>query len=616
MLQWWRIRNNWKKPDAGDLDALKQILKNNIFGVDKHEGAVRLTFFSLSLALLDELSPKVIWENLKFDNLMEKNLIGKDFFELVNDGYFRDDFDVVIGNPPFIRELTPAARHIENVKAKDRPKLPNNHLALLFLEQSMKLCKPLAWSCLIIPAGPFLYNEKSMGFRNYFLNAYHVPQIIDFTFLSEVLFESAKFATLAIFSQNRNCLQEDLYHITVRRTKAVREKLYFELDYYDFHKVAHHDAINCKFVWKANLLGGGRLQHFLKRIESIRTFGAFLLNKKKEAGWVISEGFEIGKEKEIDQLIELKSNKKRILSKEEKEVLIKLEKKYKTADYLTGKKFLPTEAFTEKGIDKTKIRTLEQFYFRRNKEKNKSVFQGPHLLIKEGEIDNLIPIEFSNEDFSFMRQIIGIHAPNDQISELIGIKKRLKNKIYIFYIAGFSGRYMVSRATAAMKKDIESLPFPEDENELSLTEFEQILIDDVLDYMLDFRRKGELSIAEKLVTEHQLDQFADIYCKALNSVYKEFKSSKPLQTSSFICFPFYFKEEPKIPIDDFDKIEDSLYQLIQNNTNSNARIVRMMRIYEKNVIYLIKPRQVRYWLRSVAIRDADETFTDLIAQGY
>jgi hypothetical protein len=68
--------------------------------------------------------------------------------------------------------------------------------------------------------------------------------------------------------------------------------------------------------------------------------------------------------------------------------------------------------------------------------------------------------------------------------------------------------------------------------------------------------------------------------------------------------------------DNVDKLEAQLYELIQNNTNTNARIVRMLRVYENNTIYLIKPKQTRYWLRSIAIRDADDTFADLVVQGY
>jgi hypothetical protein len=31
---------------------------------------------------------------------------------------------------------------------------------------------------------------------------------------------------------------------------------------------------------------------------------------------------------------------------------------------------------------------------------------------------------------------------------------------------------------------------------------------------------------------------------------------------------------------------------------------------------MVKPNQKRYWLRSIALRDADETLVDLLGQGY
>ncbi len=615
MLHWWRIRNDWKKPGAENLDELKQILKNSIFGVDKEKEAIRLTFFSLSLALLDELSPKVIWENLKLDNLSENNLIGEDFFKLINEGFFQSDFDLVIGNPPFESRLTPEAEKIEKQRIRESPGLPDRQIALLFLDQAMSLCKSDAWLCLIMPAGPFLYNTNAIEFRRYFFKKYDIPQITDFTFLTEILFESAKVAVVAVFAQSREPLQKDLLHVTVRRTDSVKKKLYFELDHYDFHKVSYSDAVENRLVWKANLLGGGRLQHLMKRLSPIRTMGEYLDIKEKKHGWKAAEGFIIKNQKKIEKLTELKAGGN--LSPKERTILERLEKKYKTADYLTGKKTLATEGFTEQGIDESQIYILREKYFKRNREKNKNIFKGPHLLIKEGAAKNSIPVELRYDDLSFKHEIIGIYAPDDQIDELKEIERRIKNnRIYLFYLAGFSGRYMIGRATAVLKKDIESLPFPKDEKELELTPLEQILVDDVLDYMLDFRRKGEKSLIAEPVSEEQLNRFAEIYCRILNSVYKEFKPHRPIQTDSFICFPFYYKNKPEILSGKTDSLESDLYELIQNHTDMNARIVRILRIYEKNTIFLIKPKQVRYWLRSIAIRDADETFSDLVIQGY
>lgn len=617
MIHWWRIRNNWKKPDANNLKELKKILKNSIFGVDKYKEAVRLTFFSLSLALLDELSPKVIWKNLKFDNLLESNLISEDLFKLINDNFFQSDFDLVIGNPPFESELTtPDAKRIEEQKIKERPKLPDNQIALLFLEQAMNLCKEGSYLCLIMPSGPFLYNNNSVEFRQYFLSTYHVPQIIDFTFLSAILFESVNVAVAVVFAKKQDPTKEDLLHVTVRRTKPAREKLYFELDYYDFHKISYHDALENRLIWKANLLGGGRLKHLMKRFAPLRTLGDYLTEVENNNGWKIAEGFIVGNKKKIAEIVDLKANTEELSSKEI-ERLKDLEKKYKKADYLTGKNTLPTDALTEKGIDESRIDILEEKYFYRSAIKNKSIFKGPHLLIKEGVAKKSIPIAFRNDDLSFKHGILGIHAPENQIDKLLELEKRIiNNRTYLFYVTGFSGAYMIGRATAILKKDIESLPYPEDETELELTETEQILVDDVLDYMLDFRRNGEKSVGEKPVNDYQLQQFSEIYCKVLNSVYKEFQPYDPLQTNSFICFPFYYKDKPQIMTGSMDELENYLYELIQNNTSTNSRIVRMLRVYENNTIYLIKPKQTRYWLRSVAIRDADDTFADLVVQGY
>ncbi|HLP45746.1 MAG TPA: hypothetical protein VK469_07360 [Candidatus Kapabacteria bacterium] len=48
----------------------------------------------------------------------------------------------------------------------------------------------------------------------------------------------------------------------------------------------------------------------------------------------------------------------------------------------------------------------------------------------------------------------------------------------------------------------------------------------------------------------------------------------------------------------------------------HLRVIRVLPIYDKNVIFLVKPKQLRYWLSSIAVRDADETFEDLVKQGY
>lgn len=616
IIYWWRLQNNWEIPD---LATLKTLLSANIYGVDIHDEAVRLTIFSLSLALCDELSPKVIWEELKFDNLIGKNLFDKDFFELIYNKSLKQEFDLVIGNPPFFSKLnTDYAKKIEVQRQNERVKIPDTQIALLFLDQAITLCKKNALLCLIQPSGPFLYNNNSLEFRRHFLKCYNVFQIIDFTHISRVLFgANGDVATLTLFATNAPPTKKDILHITVRRTKPIKEKLYLELDKYDFHYLSKNLAMSDRLIWKSNFLGGGRIHHLINRLSHLRKLGGYLDDKQKNDGWVVREGFIVGNREEINILKRFHEGKE-IPYQFNTEKLSILKKRYKRAKYLTGKRTLPTAAFSEEGIDESKIHILDEEYFASIS--REEVFKGPRLLIKEIVGKNSIPIEFREDELSYRHRIIGIRAPKDQIDQISCLKRierRIKNnKLYLFYIAGFSGEYMINKSTSLLKEDIDNLPYPEDERELEISNIEKVLLDDVLDYMLEFRRKGENSKILKNVKPNQLNQFGELYCKILNSVYDNFKPYHPIETESFICFPFYYQERSSIEIRDLNSFEENLNKLAIQTIGKNLRITRVLRIYEDNIIYLIKPKQLRYWLKSVAIRDADETFADLVAQGY
>lgn len=613
IIDWWRIRHNWENPG---LDKLKELLKNNIFGVDIFPDAVRMTIFSLSLVLLDALSPKEIWEDLKFDNLKHNgNLFEQDFFEVIEHYKIKKELDLVIGNPPFIAIDTPSARNIEEKQKKIRPPIPDRQLALLFFEQSLAVCKPGGLNCLILPAEPFLYNYGSDKIRKYFLETFNIKQVLDFTPLREILFGSANAAVSVVFAKKEEPDLKPVLHAIFRRTKASKEKFYFELDHYDLHPVSYQDAMNCPFIWKANLLGGGRLRHLISRLSKLRKLGSYIKEKMKKEGWIFAEGFIVGNKSKINRLKEL--SLKDALPAHEAEELKRLQKQYQRADYLTGKRTLPAEALTEDGIDETQFHLSEEEFFYRKSKKNKLIFKGPHLLIREIATGNSIPIGFSDDDFSFKDSVVGIHAPVNQREELIAIEKNLKgNSVSSFCAIAFSGKHMIKRGAAIQKKDIENIPYPEDWTELELSDIEKILVKDTLEYMPDFREKGENSVLLKPVDTDQLNLFGDTFCKILNTVYDKFKPHQPMETDNYICFPIYYDQKPQLEADAPGKLENHLNKLVYKEFQKHLRVVRVLRIYDKNVIFLVKPKQLRYWLRSIAVRDADETFEDLVKQGY
>ena len=628
----WRANNNWKRPP---LESLKRILKENIFGVDIELEAVNLAMFSLSLALCDELSPIAIWDELKFDNLKNSNLFDRDFFELIEEDALPKDFDLVIGNPPFKPKLIGAAKRVEDSRKKERNieieginenvKIPGDQIALLFLDQAINLCKEKGFLCLILPSTDFLYNHNSDKFRTYFLTNFRTPQILDFTNLSGCLFGNANVSVIALFAQNQLPDEIDsIQHITIRRNHVAEERIFFELDYYDFHSIPFDGSISKSFIWKANLFGGGRLGRLLSKLNNIKpNLGKFLKDKKIDKAWRFGEGFILGDRKKIELRTKYENGE---LTEQDFDTndLKKLLKDYKPADWLTNKPFIDKDFIMPDGIDTSRIVSLDEpFFHRRREPRQNEIFCSPHIILKKVISNHKIPIDFIEEYLVFNHSLVGIHAPEEEKDELFKLYDQIKNNpTFVFHIITNSSSFGVSQknTTAIYKEDFDKLPFPsEDLDKIKLSAFEEILRDDSIEYWLDYivgLKTSNLPLF-KDVEEKDLEKFGKIFCNILNSVYEDFHAHQPIETENFICYPFYIGETPHVEFPNKENLEEHLNQLlVKENPRANLRITRIMRIYDFNIIYLIKPKQLKYWLRSVAIRDADATFADMVAQEY
>jgi hypothetical protein len=619
MIQWKAVIHYQKTgeveyPDQG---SIKRIIRNNIFGVDIEQEATLITVFSLSIALCDKLSPMEVWENLRFDDLSIENIQTKNFFQFLNE-IEAESFDLVIGNnPPFnppkgIKNTTFFKTTLLDYYVKPSYPIHDSNLALLFWDRAITLCKPQKSICLILPSGAWLYNNNAQEYRSHFLQTYDVKKVVDFTHLSDVLFHgSANVAVCATIAKNQNPSKDDLLHITVKRTNAAEKRAFFEIDHYDFHSVSYDTALANQFVWKANLLGiGNRLLRLINRLNSYQSLGEYLEIKKEESGWKFGEGYIIGHDgtKSEEELLSKKHHNSAL---------------YKKADWITDKKTVLTDEFTEHGI-KYDVETADYFSWPRNKE----IFSPPHLLIKENLGQEQIPIFFSDEYLCFKHEVIGIYAPNEHREELKRVYKNLRNYNFTFrsYLISTSGRAGITFSkTTLLKADIFSLPYPKDESDLELSQSETIIQEDVLNYLMKSGQGSNNSPLNESVNMDELGSFGEAFCTILNPIYE--KGEMSWQADSFFnfgnltAFVFRFGKQSQQPIidlsdGDFSKLE----ALVYNNTHQNARITRVVRAYlhegEHDVLILIKPSLLRYWLRSTALRDADETFVDLKRAGF
>lgn len=603
IIDWWRISiyektGEWIIPGKEHLIDLKKLLKESIFGIDIEEEAVDLAIFSLSLTLCDILSPKVIWENLRFDDL-SNNVIGADFYDWYPKNV-SEKFDLVIGNPPFI-EYSSKDNKINNFIStlKLKEEIPKIQSSLLFTTLGMKLVKKNSGLlAFILPSGPLLYNNspKPIKFRKWLFKEYNIPQIIDFTYLSNVLFKNKgnekNVAVSAFFLENKKPDEKPIYHVTIKKLKSAKERQYFEIDHYDFHEVSKIDAVNNPFVWKANLLGGGRLLPFIKKLMEFPTLGDYLKNKKVNSNWSFGVGFKNGN-------------------------------KYDKENIVLNKSTIPTDKFGEHGVKSEDIiHQFKQETFEATRKKE--IYTPPLLLIKLSIGKKTIPVYYSSSYLTYKTEVLGIHCPDKEKDLLINLKNRLyNNQLYRFYLLTTSARAGVTKSTSPVyKQDILNLPFPEYEKEIELTEFNDIIINDTLNYNLNFLGRDTGIRSLEAAQDKELTNFGIIFCKVLNSLFKTDKKSyiqeSTFITDSFICLIFrYGKENNRsVALKTNEEIEDHIAELVYNEIGTSYRINRVVKIYDEDYIYLLKPKELRYWLQSIALRDADETIVDLYKAGY
>ncbi|MGD0548774.1 MAG: N-6 DNA methylase, partial [Terracidiphilus sp.] len=576
----WRSRNEWKRPGVKVLRGLLE----KVHGIDREEGAVELAAFSLCLALCDALEPEAIRSSIKlFPQLEEKTLHHKCFFEAKELGLIKESIGVITGNPPFKSKLTtPGAERSYQHYQKTHGALPDKQLAYLFLHEAMEMVAEGGVLCMLQQYN-FLYNQGALAFQRNFISLWDVREILDFISVRG-LFQKGDADTKVIVilaEAARPSADRKILHATFRRSGRVDAEQGFDIDYYDLHWLPRQLALNSDGVWRTNLLGGGRVLAIVDRLRQIRTLECYA----QQMGWDYGEGF-----------IEGKKGKRQV------------------APHLTGKSLLPSRALSDSGIIRSKIVKVKGRLFKTAYTATR--YTPPMLLIRENM--ELTHILWTESYLTYTQQIVGFPGTKNHYHELKKLSDWLaiEKKTIAAYLALISPRLFTQKSTALQADDIYSIPYPESST-LDLSLNERILIDDIVDYYRDLIRLGEDSKAMKESGKNALDDFSAVFTQQLNAIYKE-NPLRVLEAQTWpgvICQPFAFGDD-SIDWSGAEELKGKLNTLLHEQQGINLNVTRIARIYDGRFIFLLKPDRLRYWLRSIALRDADETLADLRAQGF
>ena len=576
----WRSRNNWERPG---ISVLKRLL-TRVHGIDREEGAVELAAFSLCLALCDARKPEEIRASVKlFPGLREKSIHSGCFFEARELGKIKEKIGAVVGNPPFSSSLdTPAAQRSYDRYQEEHGALPDKQLAYLFLHESMGMIAKGGVLALLQQYN-FLYNQQSLGFRRRFIERWDVREILDFISVRGLFQKGGADTKVVVVVAEADVPRPErqILHATFRRSGRVDAEQGFDIDYYDLHWLPRELALANDGVWRSDLLGGGRVLAFADRLKKLRTLEKFA----DKQGWDYGEGFAEGA---------------RGVSR--------------PAAHIVGKPLLPSDAVTEAGIDVSAITVAANKPIEGPRSEKR--FTPPMLLVRE-HMDLHRGI-WSDHYLTYKNQLVGFCTGTAGLAELQAVDAWLgsQSRVLRAFVAAISVKLFTQKATTLSGVDILSLPYPE-RGGLKISVYEQILVDDIVDYYRDLIRLGEDSAAMKEPGFAALPGFNEIYTQQINAVYKK-NQLRALDRQTWpgaICQPFVFGKG-KVDWTGAEELKGKLDKLLREQRESGLTITRIARIYDGPCIYLLKPDRLRYWLRSVALRDADETLADLWEQGF
>lgn len=576
----WRSRNQWKRPSV---TVLKGLLKK-VHGIDLEEGAVELAAFSLCLALCDALEPETIRATIKlFPLLAGKTIHNSCFFEAKERHLIKESVGIAVGNPPFKSKLnTSGSERSYERYTKEHGLLPDRQLAYLFLHEAMELVAP-GGVLAMLQQYSFLYNQQSLNFRREFITKWDLREVLDFISIRG-LFQKGDADTKAIIVVAESGIPPEdrkILHATFRRTGRVDAEQGFDIDYYDLHWLPRKLTLTNDAVWRTGLFGGGRVMEFSDRLKQLRTIEGYA----KDHEWDFGEGYIEGKKG-----------------------------KRKKAQHLTGRPLLPSEALSERGVDRKQISTVEGTRFKSSY--TASRFTPPMVLIRE-QMD--LPHDLWTDTYlTYTQQIVGFCAPKAHLGKLRELSAWLSSgrRILQAHVALTSPGLFVQKATSIQADDVFKIPYPEP-GSLNIGSNEQILVDDIVDYYRDLIRLGDESAALTETAHEALDSFNQVFTAQINAVYKK----NPLRAlpsqiwPGVICQPFAFGSG-EVDWSQADELQHKLNELLHRQEGSALHVTRLARIYDESFIFLLKPDRLRYWLRSVALRDADETLSDLRLQGF
>ncbi|WP_430409262.1 Eco57I restriction-modification methylase domain-containing protein [Kordia sp.] len=654
---------NPNQSPEGFSERIRNIAKNNLFGIDINEEALKVACFSIYIALLDYQNPKDI-DVYEFPNLLNENLFKADFFDIDHDFNIlikEDKPQFILGNPPWKKDKSKNHLDWVNSTSTYSKKITGKlEIAQSFLLRTKDFMGVETKSALIVTSTLF-YNVSttSREFKKDFLQSFCIQKFFDLSPVRRLIFEKKDSPASIVYfslSKEKDYLKNIINHQSVKSNHFLKHFKILVIEKYDQKSILQKHFIENDWMFKVALYGNTLDFRLINKIlKSSNTKLKDLVDNKVLHS---SSGVLKGTPKRyFDFLIGLPINENSSI------------KNYYTPnsnDYLEKK-----DVYLEAG------RTIEKF-------------NSYKILFKEqAENESEIVVSINENPSVFKKGIYGLSSNDKKL--LQGLYSIFISKLYEYFIFMISGSWGTSTRPQirwkeeylnfpiiCQKKDIQNRLIslttnflgsfenhhkeyeelyislykdynsyyrknPPIKNEIILSQINNIVNKlyvvndyekDLINYVLNVSRYQFQESKQNLVSDFTytdethyrninfvLQEYASVYVKEFQKIYTdEHIQVEVYSLDHFIALNFVFSnKKPKsniiYPKDKKSEREVlnrlatnlSISQITDNeDPTKNLFIQKDIKGFEENSFYIIKPNEYKCWHKAMAWYDVAE----------
>jgi N-6 DNA Methylase len=605
-------------------ELVRETLYNQIYGVDISKEAVQIAAFSLYLTVLEMDPDPQPPSALKFRPLIGQNLFAADAFDEEatfnqQEPFASKKFEAIIGNPPWT--TTKSNRlYIDYCNRKDYT-ISREALDQAFLWRIGDFANEKTCIGVILAAKPFFsHTDDARKAKKDLLSRFKPKAMINLADLRmEKLFPTAIAPAMVLIAEGEKPKAKDSFSfVFVERTSSFKRHGIIEIGSENVKRLSTCHAASDPDMLKVASWGGARDLALIRRLRnSFLSLEQIIDENKLHAG----QGFQ-------------KSGK--------------IE-----APELYGKKWLPSGQLSQYQINLDALAPFPKQGLHRPR--NPKIYQGPLVITPRGLGKNRFIAAFSQKDVVYTELYFGISVAKHQ-EHLAHLLNAILNSSLATYFLFLTASVWGIERDEIKPEDLLRLPIPpssKDRESLidkiikiegqlrqlrqdttasqlrrqldeavfdfyELDDTERVLVEDTVSLTIDLRMKRESSDA----IQHQSITDVESYAKQLIGVIQPFFQTLNERTMvadiydtgnaalQVVKFSFVSKSvrRPIIKQIAEQSLEPLLARIAEHLPQKIAENIytrRILRIYEGDDIYVVKPAQRRHWSRSAGLNDAD-----------